>query len=330
MSYLSVRTALVLSLAGLALMAPGAAAAQPRAKAKAPAWCDRDCLIKTTDSYLAALVAHDPAKAPLAADLGFVENLKRAKPGEGLWKSATGAPTAFQIHIPDTDMQSAAWMGVLQQDGKPVIVAVRLKIVDRRIVEAEHLIAALNERSMANVQTVRPGLLADVPEAQRQPHDNLLRIGVQYYDALDDNIGARMPFAEDCQRRENGMTTAGEGAAGPPNADPKIPPVDNHCAAQMDSNSFQYIKYINNRRMIAADPVTGLVIGFSHLRHPFDNLPYNVKHVNGMMTERNAQNMNYKPFDMPAAHIFKVGADGKVHEIEALGFTAPLNSPTGW
>jgi hypothetical protein len=33
---------------------------------------------------------------------------------------------------------------------------------------------------------------------------------------------------------------------------------------------------------------------------------------------------------LPAAHIFKIGADGKVHEIEAVGFTAPLNSPTGW
>jgi hypothetical protein len=33
---------------------------------------------------------------------------------------------------------------------------------------------------------------------------------------------------------------------------------------------------------------------------------------------------------LPAAHIFKIGADGKVHEIEAMGFTAPLNSPTGW
>ena len=39
--------------------------------------------------------------------------------------------------------------------------------------------------------------------------------------------------------------------------------------------------------------------------------------------------MKFKPFDMPAAHIFKVGGDGKVHEIEAMGFMAPLNSPTG-
>jgi hypothetical protein len=37
-----------------------------------------------------------------------------------------------------------------------------------------------------------------------------------------------------------------------------------------------------------------------------------------------------KAFDMPAAHIFKIGADGLVHEIEAIGFVAPYNSQTGW
>ena len=30
------------------------------------------------------------------------------------------------------------------------------------------------------------------------------------------------------------------------------------------------------------------------------------------------------------AHIFKIGADGLVHEIEAMGFGAPYNAPTGW
>ena len=31
-----------------------------------------------------------------------------------------------------------------------------------------------------------------------------------------------------------------------------------------------------------------------------------------------------------AAHIYKIGADGLVHEIEAMGFWTPYDSPTGW
>ena len=77
-------------------------------------------------------------------------------------------------------------------------------------------------------------------------------------------------------------------------------------------------------------PASGLAMGFSHFRHPFDNLPYTVIHTDGPTSERNAENMLFDPFDMPAAHIFKIGADGLVHEIEAMGFTSPYNSPTGW
>jgi hypothetical protein len=35
------------------------------------------------------------------------------------------------------------------------------------------------------------------------------------------------------------------------------------------------------------------------------------------------------PFDLEAAHIFKI-QNGKIHEIEAMGFSLPLNSKNGW
>jgi hypothetical protein len=37
----------------------------------------------------------------------------------------------------------------------------------------------------------------------------------------------------------------------------------------------------------------------------------------------------FNPFDLPAAHIFKV-RDNRIHEIEALGFTMPYMSKGGW
>jgi len=77
--------------------------------------------------------------------------------------------------------------------------------------------------------------------------------------------------------------------------------------------------------------MTGLGMGFSHLRHPMNNLPYKIVHVDGSTSERNKANMPFAPFDMPAAHIFKIGADGLVHEIEAAGIVVrPNNQPTGW
>jgi hypothetical protein len=61
-----------------------------------------------------------------------------------------------------------------------------------------------------------------------------------------------------------------------------------------------------------------------------DNFPYTVTNLDGTTSELTAANFPFAPFDLPAAHIFKIGADGLVHEIEAMGFTAPYNSPTGW
>jgi hypothetical protein len=347
-------TAAVLSLG--ACSKPSEPAATEAAAAPAVA-CNRQCLIDATDAYVAALVAHDPAKAPLADNIVFVENVTKSKPGEGLWKSVVKGPSTFAIHVPDEVNQTAGYIAMMTYMApppapqgsspeqraefaaknapveQPVMVAFRLKFDGNgKITEAEHLTTGVREAQMVNLQAPRPGIFTEIPEAQRKPHDELIKIGATYYDALDDNNGELTPFAPDCERHENGMITA----SGQPSTAPAIPgtaatpQVARDCRQQMNSNSFQYIARIENRRVFAADPQTGLVMGLSHFRHPMDNLPYLVKNIDGSTTERNKKNMAFAPFDLPAAHIFKIGADGQMHEIEAMGFTAPYNSPTGW
>lgn len=327
------RTSGLAALFTLSIAACGGPAADGGGDA-AVAACNRDCLIQLTKSYLAAVVARDTSAVPLAANIAFVENVTRMKPGEGLWANATSGPTTFAVYVPDVEQQQAGFIGVMEREGQngsePVLVAVRLKLEDGKITEAEHLVAAASQNNMQRLQTPRPGLLGEVPAANRKSHDDLVKIGLSYYDALDDNDGSLMPFADDCQRHENGMVTAGPEAGAGPNADANRAPVARLCGPQLTSKTFTYIDRIENRRLIAADPVTGLSMGFSHFRHPFDNLPYQVVLTDGSTAERNKENMPYNPFDMPAAHIFKIGADGMVHEIEAVGFVAPYNSPTGW
>jgi len=293
--------------------------------------CDRNCLIKLTDDYLAGLAKHSADGLPLAENVAFVENVTPLKVGEGLWKDTTGGPTQFSVHVPDEANQTAGWIGMIQRDGKPTIVAIRLKLDgDGKITEAEHLYSAINEPQLANVETPRAGLLADVPEANRLSHGELIKIGASYYDALDDNDGTLMPFAADCERHENGMVTAG-GNTGPGPNGVGDHPVARDCAGQLTSGVFQYITRIGNRRVFAADPQTGLVMGLSHFHHPMDFAPYEVTALDGTkLTYTRDNQMKFDPFDLPAAHIFKIGADGKVHEIEAMGFMAPLNSPSGW
>jgi len=179
--------------------------------------CDRGCLLDLTDRYINALVAHDATGLPISDHLVFVENVSRMKIGEGLWRSATGGATRFSVHVPDARAQTAGWLGVLQKDGQPALVAIRLKLSDGKIVEAEHLVAGIRKENMVRLEKPRAGLLAQVPPTRRLAHDELIRIGMTYYPALDDNDGTLMPFAKDCERHENGMVTAGATAGPGPN-----------------------------------------------------------------------------------------------------------------
>jgi hypothetical protein len=321
-------------VAGLMLTSALGGCARPAAEAAKPV-CDRDCLLKLTDAYVASFARHSAEGLPLSDDVRIVENVKTIRAGEGLWKDVTGGPTVFQVRVPDPVNETAGWLGMVQRGGKPTMVAIRLKLDPKgSIVEAEHLYAEVNKPMLKNVETVRTGLVTDVPEAGRKSHDELIAIGKSYYDALDDNDGSKMPFAADCERHENGMITAGPTTPGGiPGAPPPAHPTAHDCTGQISAGVFQYIKTIGNRRVFAADPVTGLVMGLSQFHHPMDFTSYPTKAADGTVVQTKRDEgmfKNLKPFDLPAAHVFKVGADGRVHEIEAMGFLAPLNSPSGW
>lgn len=299
--------------------------------------CDRTCLIDLTERYVAGIESNSAEGLPFSDAATIVENLTRINAGEGLWADVTGKGSDFGVIVPDETNQSAGWLGMVERDGQPTIVAVRLKLdPEGSIVEAEHLYSAIDtstpmgESQLANLQTVRPGLLAEVPEANRLAHDDLIRIGASYYDALDDNDGTLTPFAEDCERHENGMVTAGPGPRVGPGPNNNTAPIARDCAGQLTSKVMSYITTIDNRRVFAADPQTGLVMGLSHFRHPMDFAPYEVTALDGSTILYDKSRLPFEPFDLPAAHIYKVGADGKMHEIEAMGFRAELNSPTGW
>jgi hypothetical protein len=65
--------------------------------------CHRSCLLGIADAYFAALVAHDPSKAPMAPNAKFTEQTRELKVGEGLWTTTTEGPTAFKIPVPDLE-----------------------------------------------------------------------------------------------------------------------------------------------------------------------------------------------------------------------------------
>jgi len=306
------------------------------------------------DAYFAALVAHDPAKAPMAPNAKFTEQAKVLPVGDGLWKTTTEGPTTFKIPVPDPVAGQIGVIAMIKANVPPpparaggpptppgpyaVQLALRLKVQNRQITEAEHIYATITAPSqLAALEKPRPALLATVPPAQRSPRNLMLLIGNSYYDALMQSDGAAAPFAEDCGRRENGMHTAGAGAPPPPPGVPARgaapqgggPPGGfriQACDEQLDSRAMSYITSIDLRRVRIADEEKGLVFGFTMFRHPMTEKSVTILNKDGTTTERP---MNFNPFDLEAAHIFKISG-GKIHEIEAMGFSLPLYSKNAW
>ena len=313
----------LLTVSGLFLSAltTGPAFAQARL-GNEPGPCDRDCLTAMVDSYLTALVAHDPAAVPFASNVRYVENAEPMSPGQGLWETASAVPTTFKIYVPDPVARQVGFIGVMESSGKPVQLGLRLELDDAgKIVEAEHLVVYnVRENNLANLRSPRPGLLATVPTAERLPRELMLVIGMTYYDSIEQSSGDATVFADDCERHENGMITAGGDGVGLDGLPRQ------GCHDQMDSRVFTYIDSIDLRRVSIADEVTGLVFGLSQFRQSMKEKQITVIGRDG---KRAVREVSFDPFDLPAAHIFKIRG-GKIHEVEAVGFMMPYMSRNGW
>jgi hypothetical protein len=330
--------AVITSIAVLGISAPVFAAQDSE--------CNRECLVNFMKQYLAALVAHNPKAVPFAHEIKFVENTANIPVGKGLWATTTGGPTEFQIYAADPVAQQVASLVMMKENNKDVLLGVRLKFEDLRIREAEHHVirdlgsGAFGQMGLNNLQKPRPGLLEDVPPAERMSRGELLRIGRTYYEALTKENGKLSPFAKECERHENGMTTAGGPPPKPPAPDAKIDPemkklleamassgpVENTCEAQISTGTFAYITDILDRRVLIADEQKGLAVGFSMFYHDSTLKEYPYKKPSGEIEMRPAWQGT---FNLPAMHIYKI-KKGKIYDIEATGFTLPYGTKSGW
>ncbi len=320
---------LAVSLAMLGTI--GSATAAPK--------CDRQCLVDHMQIYIRALANNNPKDLPFAKKVKFTENSDKGLDflavGKGLWENATGGLTEFQIYAADPEVQAAACLVIMKEKDKDILLGARIKLDNGKITEAEHLVVRGGSMSrqpyseMPTLKKARPGFAEDIPKAEQMKREDLIRIGLSYYDALTAEDGTRAPFAKECERRENGMTTAG---GTPPKPKGKAPggamptggfggiPMD--CEGQLSAGVFSYITEIKPR-MVVADVQKGISVGFSMFRHdgtkrlPADAAPG---------TDNKTQ---WGQFNLVALHIYKI-RNGKLYEIEAPGASLPYDTKSGW
>jgi hypothetical protein len=307
-------------------------------EAKAEAKYDRQGLLNLMKQYLAALVAHDPKAVPFAGQVKFFESTAEIPVGEGLWITASGGPGPFQIYAADPVAQQVACLVTMKENNKDVLLGARLKTVDQKIAEAEHLVIRDDlSKQIANghLAKARPAFSEDLAPEDKTAREEMLKAGEAYYVALTGEDGKLAPFADDCERRENGMTTAGTREKMSPMpitaTDPEtkkmmeaMAKMPKSCEGQISTGAFTYITDIKNRRVEIADEQTGLAVGFSMFWHKSDVKTVKVKNVPGVEEMPSFQGT----FNLPAMHIYKI-KKGKIYDIEAIGFTLPYGTK-GW
>ncbi len=236
-----------------------------------PRECDRACLKSTLDTYLQAVMKHDPSAAPLAYAYRHTENAVNVPLGRGVWRSAT-ALGKVQRRYADPVSGQVAYYGILDESGKLAVVTARLRVQDRQITEAEWFIARNGDPGLPGANppnvwspdglTASPPPERNLPADKRLPRDAMIRIVNSYFDGITSHDGSVVLAHKGCNRYENGTKVTGRRGG-----------VDDDCVSGYAG--FDLANVVG-RRILLVDDEQGVVLGMAvFIRKPGSNRPRN-------------------------------------------------------
>jgi len=223
--------------------------------------CDRACLRAAADRYVTALIEHAPGKAGLADSIRYTENAIDVKPGQGLWQSATARGKVIRIYV-DAVQSQAGIFGLIEEQGVPAIVSLRLKVADGKITEAEAIIGRKGV-SLYDPDTLIANAPSDrsIDPTLRSSREQMIAAAASYFDGAQSQNPKIVLQRPGCDRYENGVkmtNRAGTGAGGVS--------MNRDCAGTLE-NSKQ-IAAVVNRRYPVVDEEAGVVMATAVFNRP--------------------------------------------------------------
>jgi len=293
--------------------------------------CDRGCLENFIDQYLDAAVAHDASRLSLAKNAKYTENGQHLEMNDGLWNTIT-AKGSYRLFVDDVSVGQVAFIGTIREADQPAIAAVRLKVANPVISDIEVFVVR-NPAAAKNLEekwkTPNHLFLEAVPAAERMSRDDLIKTANMYFTGMQQNDGKGVyPFADDCDRLENGnQTTNAPLAQGKQRPDPKT--AANYSAAwsckeQFESGLLHFVTRIRDRRFVAVDQERGLVFSFAFFDHAAGKTR-TFQTPDG----RTVTAGPVRPWTWEIAEMFKI-EKGKIRRIEAILEQVPYGMGSGW
>lgn len=288
--------------------------------------CGRACLSKMLDEYLAALLAHDPSRLPLAEGVRFSENNVPLRVGDGLWNTIDKVDS-YRLPFIEPEAGEAGMFGVVEEHGHPAHFALRLKVAGGKITEIETIVLrprANNGFGRPEAMHRRAAFYGDIPKDKRLTRVQLVEIANSYFETLQQNHGVVFaPFASDCHRIEDGIATTNNPARSQTGRPDQAGIKKMGCEAQFKTGFFQFVTHIRDRRFPIVDRQKGLVYAAAFFDHRGD-MPM-VKLTDGRVVPTNYD----IPWSWQIGELFKI-SDNKIQQVEALVMYTPYGHPDLW
>ena len=291
-----------------------------------PTDCDRACLERLATQYLEALVARDPKKMPFAADVRYTEQDQVMQIGDGFWGTATAVGN-YKHCFSDPTEEQIGCIVTMHEGDHLLIMGMRLRVQLARITEVETTYYRQGGGGPQNINgfdTSKPDPIwfeAILPE-QRASRQQLIATANMYFAGLENNDGKGVyPFADDCDRIENGMHTTNN-----PNLTPNAPfnAFAMTCMQQFKSGYYAVVTRIHHRRFPIVDEERGVV---------WANVIFDQNGTVQHIHLTNGQDVDMKNFNRPSSlevtEAFKI-TDGKIRRIEMMGSGLQYHLNSAW
>jgi len=284
--------------------------------------CDQACLESFADRYIDAMVSHDPSSIPLAEGVKFTENGVQLSVGDALWATAS-ANTDYRIYATDPETGQIGYSGIIKENGTPVLISFRLKIMNGKISEIEQIVG--RDRSFSGIDNLKepdPIYARILEPSERVDRNRMISIADSYFAALERADGLRpVPFADTCNRMENGIQTTNN-----PELGAKMGGGYNiiamSCTEQFKTGYFRFVTEIR-RRHVLVDEESGMVFSFAALDHAG-----NIKQVT--TTDGKTHDIGQlSPTTLYGGGLFKI-INGQIHRIYTVFFSAPYGMKHPW
>lgn len=285
--------------------------------------CDRACLETFANQYLDALVAHDPSRIPLAPDVKFTENGQELEVGDALWATASEKPATYRIFLADPQTGQVCFSGLMKENGKLALISFRLKVTGGKVAEIEQIVARDDGQFFGgkSLTTPDPIYAETLATEERSSREDLIKIADSYFVALERMDGTRpVPFADTCNRMENGVQTTNNPQLGGGGGSYNISALS--CTEQFKSGFLRFVTKIRRRHLVV-DEERGLVSSTACLDHAGNILSVT------LTTGQTLPVGVTSPTSFLGGGFFKIKG-GKIHRIHTILVTVPYGMKQGW